>query len=375
MTAADPLASLGVVPRILLATDGTLTHILEAYAAEPVHLVKLSHDPVTDPTVRSGLGLDAGERSRRRVILLRGTKSDATFVHAESFVHLDRLPAAVARGLEETDTPIGKLLFSCRTETLREMITTGEERDAAIADHFGLDGAAPLATRTYQIVFEGRTVARITETFPQASWPDTPEAAPVGSAAAHAAKEGPGVDASGGAVVDVSDLGAVPRILFATDGAVTHIVEAHAGEPVDRVLLASAMADEDLERRLGVSAGERTIRRRSVLRGRHSGRAFVHGSSVVLPDRLPEPVVAGAVGTDRMLLDLLSEHRIGSFRETIAEWEGTDDEVAAAFDVEPSTPLVARTYKIVVGGRPVAWVHEAFPRNGFLAAPAPGSAA
>lgn len=163
---------LGVVPRILLATDGTLTHILEAYAAEPVYLVKLCHELVTDGPGRAELGLDDRERALRRVILLKGANSHATFVYADSVVMLERLPETVTRGLLETDTPIGKLLFSCRAETFREIIAMGEELDPAVCVHFGVPGWQPLVSRTYQIVLDDRPVARITEKFPKSWFPD-----------------------------------------------------------------------------------------------------------------------------------------------------------------------------------------------------------
>lgn len=166
------IAGLGVVPRILLTTDGTLTHILEAYAAEPVYLVKLCHELVTDAGGRAELELDEHERALRRVILLRGTASDATFVYADSVVMLDRLPGSVARGLLETDRPIGKLLYFCRAETFREIIAMGEHADPAAAAHFGVPAWEPMVHRTYQIVLDDRPVARITEKFPKAWFPD-----------------------------------------------------------------------------------------------------------------------------------------------------------------------------------------------------------
>ena len=168
-----PLDTLGLVPRILLATDGTLTHILEAYASELVYLVKLSHAYVTDPLVRTTYGLDGDERALRRIILLRGSKSDTTFVYADSVVMLDRLPPSVASGLLETDTPIGKLLFSCRAETFREIIAMAEEHDPVVAAHFGIDTSEPVVSRTYQIMLGGRPISRITEKFPKASFSDT----------------------------------------------------------------------------------------------------------------------------------------------------------------------------------------------------------
>jgi len=40
--------------------------------------------------------------------------------------------------------------------------------------------------------------------------------------------------------------------------------------------------------------------------------------------------------------------------ETIAYWEGTDEIIAAYLGMDASEFLVARTYQIVVGGRPSA---------------------
>ena len=167
------LEALGVVPRILLATDGTLTHILEAYAEESVHLVKLCHYLVVDPGVRARLELDDGERALRRIILLKGSRTNAPLVYADSVVMLDRLPTSVTTGLLETDRPIGKLLYDCRAETFREILWVGEERDGRAAAHFGVGAEGPLASRIYQIVYRGRPVARITEKFPVTAFPDT----------------------------------------------------------------------------------------------------------------------------------------------------------------------------------------------------------
>lgn len=169
-TSEELLDGLGVVPRILLTTDGTLTHILEAYAAEPVYLVKLAHAFVTDPEVRAEFDLVGRERGVRRVILLRGTRSRTAYLFADSVVMLDRLPPLVAAGLLETDTPIGKLLFSSRAETFRRITELGEERDAEVAALFDVHNDEPLVYRTYQIVLGGQPVACITEKFPKTSF-------------------------------------------------------------------------------------------------------------------------------------------------------------------------------------------------------------
>lgn len=177
-TCEELLAGLDVVPRILLTTDGTLTHILEAYADEQVYLVKLDHHAVTESADRADYDLVGRERAVRRIILLRGANSDTAYLFADSVVMLDRLPPPVAAGLLETDTPIGKLLFSCRAETFRRITEIGEEHDPAVAAHFDRRADEPLVYRTYQIVLDGQPVACITEKFPKASFPSVGTSAP-----------------------------------------------------------------------------------------------------------------------------------------------------------------------------------------------------
>jgi len=174
--------------------------------------------------------------------------------------------------------------------------------------------------------------------------------------------------------VDIRGLGTIPRILFATDGTITHILEAYAGEPVDLVRLSSTMAVDAAHRhRIGIQGDERALRRLSLRQGRHSRCVFVHADSIVVLDRLPEEVADELVETGASLLELLAHHRIGTFRESTAEWEGRDEQVAAHFGIDPAAIHVARTYHIVLGGRPVAWVTESFPKHGF-ASPPPGPA-
>ena len=158
------VSALSVVGRIALTTDGTLTHILEAYAGEPVQLVKLDNEFVAagepvEPT------LDEGERALRRTILLQGRDSGTAFVYAESIVVIDRLPPSVEHGVLETDRPIGKLLIDCRFETLRHIMAVWEEPAGAVAAHLGIASTDTLVARTYEIVAGGRPFARITEKF------------------------------------------------------------------------------------------------------------------------------------------------------------------------------------------------------------------
>ncbi len=170
----------------------------------------------------------------------------------------------------------------------------------------------------------------------------------------------------GGVIVDIGDLGIIPRVLFATDGTIIHIIEAYAEEPVDLVRLRSSMVtDSAVRRAFEAEPDERALQRISLIQGRRSGRVFVHADSIVMLDRLPPPVPEELMTTASSILRLFSQHQIASFREGIGEWEGHDETVAAHFESGASAELVARTYQIVVKGRPVAWITESFPKGSF----------
>jgi chorismate-pyruvate lyase len=168
-------------------------------------------------------------------------------------------------------------------------------------------------------------------------------------------------------MVDIADLDVIPRILLATDGAITHILEAYAGEPVDLVGLASStVRAASAWPGLRADRDEAALRRVSLLRGRRTGRAFVHADAVVLGSRLPAGVADQLVrspGTG--LLPLLTGERIATFRESLGEEELVDRRIAAHLGAAPEEVLVARTYQVIVGGRPVARITESFPKRGF----------
>ncbi len=160
----DP--SLSVLQRILLTTDGTVTHILEAYARETLEVAKLSQsmgdwrDPDSeDPPARP-------EKVLRRSILLRGTKSRTNFLYAKSLIMANRLDPSVRLGLILTNKSIGKLLVENRTETFRDIVSMCREPAGAQGAYFGIDATAPVISRTYHVVARQRPIMTITEKFP-----------------------------------------------------------------------------------------------------------------------------------------------------------------------------------------------------------------
>jgi chorismate-pyruvate lyase len=164
MTATTSL--LPLFQRILLATDGTVTHLLEVYAEEPIEAVKLAQDLDTSRETDAGLEVSPGARLLRRRVLLRGHRSRRNLLYAEAVVVPERVPLEVLNGLLRTDQPIGSLLADARTETFREVLLVDREPAGACARHFGIDANAELLFRTYRILSRGQPVMLITEKFP-----------------------------------------------------------------------------------------------------------------------------------------------------------------------------------------------------------------
>ena len=156
----------GLLQRILLTTDGNVGRILENYAGEAIVAVKL------DQTVRANgepchpLELSEEDERLTRTVLLRGSTTGRTLLHAETLMAVARLHPLVRTGLLSTSEPIGRLLTLARLETFRDILSSGITRAGAIGEHFGICEDDDVFVRTYRIVAGGRPIMLITEKFP-----------------------------------------------------------------------------------------------------------------------------------------------------------------------------------------------------------------
>jgi chorismate-pyruvate lyase len=155
--------------RMLLGTDGTVTHILEAYADEAIDLVKLLQVFDTSNEADAGLqlageGLSPAKVLRRRVVL-RGRRSQRSLLYAEAVVVVERVEPAFLEGLLGTDKPIGVLLAENRTETFREILRVSREPAGACAPSLGIDASSEVFSRTYRVVARRQPMILITEKF------------------------------------------------------------------------------------------------------------------------------------------------------------------------------------------------------------------
>lgn len=160
--------------RMLLGTDGSVTHILEAYAEEPIDVVKLLQRISIGDDVDPALELSPGDEVLHRQVVLQGRQSGRSLLYAEALIAVARVPRVVLDGLLITDRPMGILLAENRTEAFREILDVGREAAGELGAHFGLDGGAELIWRRYRIVIDRRPVMLIGEKFPSGSFRDLP---------------------------------------------------------------------------------------------------------------------------------------------------------------------------------------------------------
>ena len=163
---------LSAVQRILLTTDGRITDIIEAYAREPVCVVKLS-ETIDEPGYIPNLKVSDDDDVLYRSVLIQGTTTKADYLSATSLIVAGRLPAAMVESLLYTDTPFGKLLVAHRVETLREILYWHREPAGRYSAYFDMAPTDMLLSRTYRVVSQEQPVALITEKFPETHFRDT----------------------------------------------------------------------------------------------------------------------------------------------------------------------------------------------------------
>lgn len=166
MMRLDPLIDqLSPSQQVLVKTNGTVTHILEAYTGEPIRIVKLSQGYVACEDDRR-LDLESGHLVLQRRVLLQGGNSGRNYLYADSIMIPDRLDQHVVDGLLNSDTPVGTLLVESRVETFREILTVGTEPADSCAPHFGIAPDDEMICRTYRVLASKRPIMLITEKFP-----------------------------------------------------------------------------------------------------------------------------------------------------------------------------------------------------------------
>lgn len=153
--------------RVLLATDGTLTEILEAYLGESMRVVILHQRQVETETRIADLALPRGKEVVQRQILLRGKWSHKNYLYADSILVPERLSEKLRYGVLFTQKPLGQLMIEAALETRRELLASSIHPAEALGRHFAATPATRMISRTYRIFAQRRAIMLITEKFPQ----------------------------------------------------------------------------------------------------------------------------------------------------------------------------------------------------------------
>jgi len=160
-------AQVGLLQRLFLVTDGTLTDLVEAAFLEPVALRKVAVVTSHAPEAIAELEVEPGEMIMTRQILIYGTSTDTNYVYAESLLAIDRLPEDFRRALVESDAPMGRLWSDHRLETWKELLKVHRVAASGLSDFFKSQPNSGLLSRTYRLVSGGRPLMLISEYFPE----------------------------------------------------------------------------------------------------------------------------------------------------------------------------------------------------------------
>lgn len=161
------------------------------------------------------------------------------------------------------------------------------------------------------------------------------------------------IPASSGNPVPLASIPAFLRALLVTDGTVTKILEAYFWEPV---------AVDTLEQRfetatasvpaIQVQPGDRCLIRDARLRGADTGRSFAEAFSLIRTELIPDGFRQRLIDREIGIGALIRDSGLESYREVL--------NVGLEQDAEDNRS-VCRTYRIIIGRRPVILITECFP--------------
>ena len=160
------LQSLSPFQRGLLVIDGTVTSFIEAYALEPIDVLRLGQDELPLPAPDPWLQLAAGAPVIRRRVMLRGRWTGRFFVWADSLIARARIDPAMHDALQTDGGGLGRILVDARTETRRECLWYGREHCGDAPPEVAAVWQGDFLSRTYRVLAGGRPMMLVTERFP-----------------------------------------------------------------------------------------------------------------------------------------------------------------------------------------------------------------
>lgn len=159
------LNMLNIFQRIILATNCTLTRVLEAAFLDKIYLEKINEKVMTWQGEYKALELKGGEQVLEREVLLRG-KKDINYLYAKSFIVLERLNEEFRNELLNTKTSIGHIWTKHKTELYKVFTNFSIESAGELYKFFDIEPDDIIFKRTYVVYNEGKPIDIIMENFP-----------------------------------------------------------------------------------------------------------------------------------------------------------------------------------------------------------------
>jgi chorismate-pyruvate lyase len=158
------LGNLSSAQKILLATDGSVTTILDVLKGH-INVKTLVQEFREAKDVQAQeLGINKGDTVNYRAVVM-SHDSKEPLIHAISLTPVDKLTNNFKEDLLKADIPIGRILKKYNIESRREVTHIGAEKpDDELKDIFHTDSI--MLTRSYNIIYKGAVLIRIKETFP-----------------------------------------------------------------------------------------------------------------------------------------------------------------------------------------------------------------
>lgn len=162
------LGSLSSAQKILLATDGSVTTILDVLKGHVNIRTLVQEFREADEEAASLLDIDVGDTINYRVVVIEG---EEPLIYAVSMIPLERLDNDFKEDLIRADIPIGRILRKHDIESRREIKTVSLEKpEPEMEDIFKTQ--VPMLRRTYNIIHKDQVLIWLMETFPHTLFKD-----------------------------------------------------------------------------------------------------------------------------------------------------------------------------------------------------------
>lgn len=155
---------LSSVQKILLATDGSVTNILDVLKGHIDVKTLIQEYRYADKETAQQLDIKKGDTINYRTVVMSHDPKEP-LIYATSLSPIKRLDNNFKEDLLKADIPIGRILKKYNIESRREVTHIDAEKpDENLVDIFKTNSV--MLTRTYNIIYQNMVLIRIKETFP-----------------------------------------------------------------------------------------------------------------------------------------------------------------------------------------------------------------